>query len=298
MKTRVLETLNVKKAALAAIIINSLQIAAAIALVLFVLLDGNAETLRGITGTAVLLAMTFIIVWGAVVDIREGVRAERVAVKMGGLTETVDQMNDLNLALRKQRHDFLNHLQVVYSLMEMKEYGEASAYIEQVYGDMQSVSRALKTRCAPVNALLRAKLNEGESRRIKMTADISAAWENLPVPAWEMCRVLSNIIDNAFDALKDTRAPEIVITLAEDIRAYSFRIENNGPMIPDNSRRHIFEAGVSSKGEGRGMGLSIARETLEQAGGGLTFESDEKHTAFSGFVPKVAPQPRTKGNHA
>lgn len=288
MKVRFLEQLNIKKAALAAIIINSLQIAAVLALALYILLDGRTDTLRGVAGMTILCVLSLIVIWGAVVDIKEGVRAERVATKMGGLDETVRQMSDLNHALRAQRHDFLNHLQVVYSLIEMNDYKEARDYIERVYGDMKSVSQALKTKCAPVNALLRAKLAEGQARGVKMTANITAAWEELPLPAWEMCRVLSNLIDNALDALKETKNPEIIISLREDLRTFSFCVENNGPMIPLESQKKIFEAGVSTKGEGRGMGLSIARETLRAVQGDLTLSSDARRTAFSGFIPRRA----------
>lgn len=287
MKIHHVENVNVKKVAFAAIIINALQILAAVALILFVLLDGNAQTLKGSLGIVILAALALIVIWGAVVDIKESVKAERVAFKMGGLSETVDQMNDLNLALRAQRHDFLNHLQVVYSLMEMQEYDEASDYIEHVYGDMQSVSRALRTKCAPVNALLRAKINEGEALNITMETDITAAWEALPLPAWEMCRVLSNLIDNAFDALKNTQNPRVKITLKEDLRTFSFAVRNNGPMVPKSISKHIFEAGVSTKGEGRGMGLSIAKETLKNAGGDLNLISNENETIFEGHVLRV-----------
>ena len=48
----------------------------------------------------------------------------------------------------------------------------------------------------------------------------------------------------------------------------------------------IFEPGFSGKGEGRGMGLHIARETMRGAAGDLTVESNEEYTAFRGFLPK------------
>ena len=47
-----------------------------------------------------------------------------------------------------------------------------------------------------------------------------------------------------------------------------------------------FDAGFSGKGEGRGMGLHIARETMRQAGGDLTVESSDAFTAFRGVLPK------------
>ena len=279
--------LNVRKAALYSIVINALQIAAVVALAVYILNDGVNQALRGPVGDLVVLLLAAVVSWGAVMDIREAYRAMRLSAQLRGLDETVSQMTDLNTALRAQRHDFLNHLQVVYSLIEMGEYPEANRYIEQVYGDIQSVSRALKTRCAPVNALLRAKMAEAEQRGAQVELSVNASWDTLPLPGWEMCRVLSNLIDNALDALRDTPQPRLWITLREDVKSDSFEVKNNGPAIPEKNLARIFEPGFSGKGEGRGMGLHIARETMRQAGGDLTVESNEQFTAFRGNLPKV-----------
>ncbi len=278
--------LNIRKAALYSIVINALQIVAAVALAVYILSDGVNQSLHGPLGDIVVLLLAAVVTWGAVMDIREAYKAGKLSFKLRGLDETVNQMSEMNIALRAQRHDFLNHLQVVYSLMEMKEYEEANRYIEQVYGDIQSLSQALKTACAPVNALLRAKIAEARQRGIQAEWEVHATWESLPLPAWEMCRVLSNLIDNAMDALESRPDPRLWITLGEDVKSYSFEVKNNGPAIPEKNLASIFDAGFSGKGEGRGMGLYIARETMRSADGDLTVESSGDFTAFRGFLPK------------
>ena len=278
---------NLNKAALYSIVINALQIVSAVALAGLILAEDYNPSLRGPVGKIIVITLALVASWGAFMDIREALQARKMGFKLRGLDETVSQMSDLNHALRAQRHDFLNHLQVVYSLIEMEEYAEANRYIEQVYGDIQQVSKALKTACAPVNALLRAKMAEAEQRGVKVELSVHAAWDSLPIPAWEMCRVLSNLIDNALDALSETENPTLFIGLGEDVKGFFFTVKNNGPMIPPDRQSAIFEAGVSGKGEGRGMGLFIARETLRQAGGDLTVESDAAATAFFGQVPKT-----------
>lgn len=295
MKVKVHPQFNLRKAALYAIVINVLQILAMAALAIYILIDGVNQALQGLLGDLIVLTLSLVVAWGAAVDIREAIHARGMTVKLHGLDEIVSQMSDLNHALRAQRHDFLNHLQVVYSLIEMGEYSEANQYIEQVYGDIQAVSRVLKTACAPVNALLRAKIAEAEQRGIQVELSVNGAWSNLPLPAWEMCRVLSNLIDNAMDALAGHPTPRLTITLGEDVRGFSFTVENNGPAIPPETQAAIFEAGFSGKGEGRGMGLFISRETLQAVGGDLTVKSDAASTAFSGTVPRT---PMTSGEPA
>ncbi|MBR6525271.1 MAG: Spo0B domain-containing protein [Clostridia bacterium] len=285
--------MDVNKASLYCMLINFMQILAGALLAMFILLDTN-NTLTVFNEVLVLL-LTGIACFGAVVDIREAMTARRMHVKMQGLNETVDQMSEMNVALRAQRHDFLNHLQVVYSLMEMEEYKDACGYIEQVYGDIRALSTSLRTANAPVNALLRAKMAECEQAGVALTLEVEGMWKDLPLPGWEMCRVLSNLIDNARDALTGNgsetmgkSAKTIKVHLGEDLKQFRFSVENNGPMIPEEFMRIMFEPGISQKGEGRGMGLHIARETLRLAGGDMTVESDEIRTVFSGFVPKNA----------
>ncbi|MBR6808938.1 MAG: Spo0B domain-containing protein, partial [Clostridia bacterium] len=192
---------NMKKAAVYSVVINAFQILAMLALAIYVFTDEFNHVLQDSLGDILILMLTVVVIWGAVVDIREAVKTGRMHVQLHRLDETVTQMTDMNHALRAQRHDFLNHLQVVYSLMEMEEFSEAQQYISQVYGNIQDLSRQLKTACAPVNALLRAKTTEAEGKKIRLFVDVKAAWKDLPLPAWEMCRVLSNLIDNAMDAL-------------------------------------------------------------------------------------------------
>lgn len=279
---------NAFKLAVYAIVVNSLEILAALGLTLYIFLGRNA----GALSKSAVVFLSVVVTLGAIVDIREAVDTIRVRHDLNSLDETVQAMTDMNHALRAQRHDFLNHLQVVYGLMELKEYDEAMRYLEEVYGDIRSLGKSLRTANAPVNALLMAKAVECREKGIDFETEIHARWEHLPLKDWEMCRCLSNLIDNARDAVEKTRHPKIRVTLNEDLRQYSFTVRNNGPRIPMEIADSIFEAGFSGKGEGRGMGLFITRQTLEEAGGGITVESNDRWTSFRGFVPVPAVTPR------
>ncbi|MBQ8954227.1 MAG: Spo0B domain-containing protein [Clostridia bacterium] len=285
MPRRVRRFVNLEKAVAYTVAINALQIAGAVTLALLSLVTGG-HAFVGLPEQVLLCTMTLVVSWGAALDIREALSARRMASEADMLEEAYDQLGELNGTLRAQRHDFMNHLQVVYSLMELGDYGEASDYIERVYGDIRRVSRTLKTAHPAINALLAAKVSDCESRGIKVTLQIESAWADLPVESWAMCRVLGNLIDNAMDALRAVPEPALTVRLSESLHGYDFAVANNGPMIPQSVRERIFQRGFSTKGEGRGMGLSIVRGIVDEAGGTLTVSSDERQTAFSGSLPK------------
>ena len=277
--------IDVGKASLYAVIVNVSEIVVLAGFVLYVLMtDITADNHHAIQGLAILGSL--MACWGAFLDIREALITRRRLHFIEDLEQTNVQMDTLNHTLRAQRHDFLNHLQVVYSLMEMKEYGEATDYLEKVYGEIRSVASFLGTKSTAVNALLKVKAGACAQHGVELQLNIKSALEGLTMPAWELCRVLANLIDNAIDALKTTEKPCICLTIAEDLRTFTFTVANNGDMIPPDMRQSIFEAGVSTKGEGRGMGLSIVKETLDAYGGTITCDSGAMETAFSVTVPK------------
>ena len=51
-------------------------------------------------------------------------------------------------------------------------------------------------------------------------------------------------------------------------------MQNSGSGIPEELRERIFEPFFSSKREGTGLGLTIARRFIESHGGRLSVESD------------------------
>jgi signal transduction histidine kinase len=63
-------------------------------------------------------------------------------------------------------------------------------------------------------------------------------------------------------------------------------VENNGPAIPPDVQKRIFQMGFTTKSDGHGSGLSIVEEILKRYGGEIAVTSDENSTAFAGAVPK------------
>lgn len=281
------ERLNVRKAARFTVIINALQVAAMVAALVYALSQPAAK--GRYVEISVLAAALLIVSWGAILDIREALNVRRIAEQARMLEEAYGQLENLNGTLRKQRHDFMNHLQVVFSLLELNEFGEAMKYVESVYGDIKKTGSVLKTAIPAVNALIAAKRQDCEERGIALEIRIGSGWKELPVPGWEMCRVLGNLIDNARDALSETsddRPKRIALEIDETAGSYTFRVGNNGPVIPPSLQRSIFQMGFTTKSDGHGSGLSIVRDILTQYGGEIGVESSPAETVFCGSIPK------------
>jgi len=272
------------------IVFNILEIIAGLVMIILVnrMLDSGVE--ESVARMTTLLCVT-IVGWGAITDISASMTSLRLVQKTQELETAYSQLEDLNREMRAQRHDFMNHLQVVYSLIEMNEPGEAMNYMDRIYGDMQRVSRMLRTACPAVNALIQAKVVEASERGAELKLSIAAQWDDQLMPSWEICRVLANLIDNALDAACSAEHPQgvkptVELVLGEDLRSWFFSVRNNGPQIDEKTRKRIFEPGFTTKATGQGMGLFIVSQTIAQMGGRITLESHDGDTVFSGFVPR------------
>lgn len=204
------------------------------------------------------------------------------------LEESIQNLEDLNTTLRSQRHDYLNHFQVIYGLMELKEYEEAKKYLDPVFKDIMKVSKALKTAQPAVNALLKAKMEVAEKKEIDLFLEVRSDLKNIVIEPWNLCKVLANIIDNGITALTELEHEKnLFVEISEDKSSYIFLIYNNGRKIPDNILEDVFKQGVTTKKEqGHGMGLYIVSKIVREAGGTVGVTSDSKKTCFTVVIPK------------
>ena len=276
---------NVRKAATMSIVMNSIEVALLIGLLLLDVFTDNPKLMHFARPFST-IALVMLILEG-LTSVRDGFIWRKTNQQNEMMAEAMDQLDELNIQLRMQRHDFLNHLQVVYSLVDMKENDEAVRYIETVYGQMRRLSAGMKTDKPAVNALLQAKLAQAEDKGVRLQLEVTSPLTDLPVNDWELCRVLGNLIDNGMDAMEGMVHPEMKVELYEDLKSYGLRVSNNGPEIPAANRQRIFNTGFTTKAAGHGLGLSIVKEILEDAGGGISLESDAQRTAFTGWIPKA-----------
>jgi len=207
------------------------------------------------------------------------------------LLRSIRELENFNTALRAQRHDYLNHFQVVYGLMELEEYEEAKKYLSPVFKDILKLGKALKTSKPAVNALLQAKLSEAEQKGIDMYLEIRSDLSKLPMESWNLCKILANILDNAIKAVSEKTEGEkkVEVLISEGVEEYEFCMRNNGPKISPEIFGEIFKQGVSTKKEnGHGMGLYIVDKIVRENGGTVSLESTEEWTTFTVQIKKVS----------
>lgn len=272
--------MNIKKTVKALLIINGLQFMAAFLLWLVIGTQILGQVTPAIYLTiGIMLISSFLTLMGLSIASR---------YQNDSYRESMANLENLNLKLRAQRHDYMNHLQVIYGLLELGEYEDAREYMAPVFKDIIKVTRALKTSQPAVNALLQAKMESAEKKGIDMFVEVGTPLKEIPLEPWELCKVLSNLIDNGITALEEKEGEkQLVVEIRQESENYCFRIRNNGPVIPKEQQALIFKQGFSTKKEeGHGTGLAIVSGIVKDAKGSINLVSDAEETCFEVRLPR------------
>ncbi|CAM3489302.1 ATP-binding protein [Nocardioides zeicaulis] len=204
---------------------------------------------------------------GAVVTVRD--RTELQAV-----TGELDLVRGLTESLRAQNHEAANRLHTVVSLVEMGRPEQAVEFATDELQVAQDLADELVSAVEePVlAALLLGKTAQAAERGITLDIDGELP-ARLPVGGRDLVALVGNLVDNAFDAVAETRAlrrQRVRVALAGDADHLRIEVDDSGPGVALDDRQRVLDRGWSSKAdEGRGLGLAIVSQVVARHGGHL-----------------------------
>jgi PAS domain S-box-containing protein len=104
----------------------------------------------------------------------------------------------------------------------------------------------------------------------------------------QICQVLLNLLQNAFDALVDVEGDRwVTLDVTRCSGLVVFSVTDSGPGIAPGNRTHIMEPFFTTKpvGKGMGLGLTISRSIALEHGGTLELDEESPHTCFRLKLP-------------
>jgi signal transduction histidine kinase len=106
----------------------------------------------------------------------------------------------------------------------------------------------------------------------------------------QLQQVILNLVVNGIDAMKDMPSKNCIISIRTS-RVENFAqlsVSDRGPGIPEDKLREVFQPFFTSKEEGMGMGLSIARTIIEAHNGQIWAQNrDDCGASFRIRLPVV-----------
>jgi two-component system C4-dicarboxylate transport sensor histidine kinase DctB len=129
----------------------------------------------------------------------------------------------------------------------------------------------------PVQASIAAGLALLEHRIRRQGVHVAVDLPEAQIRVWaeqvRLEQVLTNILQNGFDALKGVASPEVVISVEVAGERVTITITDNGPGIAPEDIPRAFSAFFTTKRDGLGLGLPISRGIVQDFGGQLTYQA-------------------------
>lgn len=211
-------------------------------------------------------------VLGAVITFRKKSVVEEMANQLTGFKNYVT-------ALRAQTHEFMNKMHVIMGLIDMKAYDELKNYTQEIAYNRQSEVSYIVTRLKDItlSGFILGKISRSRELDIdfRLTEE-SELHSELDVPSvHDIVLIAGNLIENAFDALKNFNGERIVnLSILDFDKEIVIVVEDSGPGMREVTKQKIYERGFSTKDDsGRGFGLFLAKQSVDSLNGTIIVES-------------------------
>ena len=166
-----------------------------------------------------------------------------------------------------------------------------------------------KMEPTPLNPLIKEYVNLAfhgmragdDPINVDIDLQLDKAVGELPLVSEDFSRVILNLVNNAFDAMKEKTLqgfethgglenyqPKLTVRTFRNENTVTIEIKDNGPGIPDEMKDKIMQPFFTTKKgtQGTGLGLSITNDIIKAHGGSIDIESNEIGTVFKINLPK------------
>jgi PAS domain S-box-containing protein len=169
----------------------------------------------------------------------------------------------------------------------LNDIQQASASAAEIISRLRNLARKrpMERQSVDLNevvaSVVRLVAADATRRRVHLRAEGCESNLTLMADRVSLQHVILNLVMNAMEALEDVPGHrEVIVRTRRNGDGAEIAVQDNGPGIPVEILPRVFDAFVTSKSDGIGLGLSIARSIVEahhgrvsasNAGGGASF---------------------------
>ena len=202
-------------------------------------------------------------------------------------TELVKREFEINRQTQEMlsawRHDYQNHINIVYSLLKKGDVDRARIYIEKMNCSNHEEEQSINCGEVILDVILSAKIKRAKTSGIRFEHEVLLT-NPLPLEENELTTLLGNLLDNAIEAN---------LKVAEEKRFIEFRMKS----IKDDYYiliKNRFNKRLTIKGKnlvsdkvnyGHGIGMKQAKKVLNRVGGFLDWESQDDIFVLKVIIP-------------
>lgn len=128
--------------------------------------------------------------------------------------------------IQVQRHDFLNHLQVISGLLQLKKVDRVREYIGQISMEMAQLSQTTRMKLPEVTAALLAGFNEASKSQIDLELTVNSNLADCAVPGPVVGHALERSLNCAFATMAspEVRERRLAVIFEESEKEFTCRL--------------------------------------------------------------------------
>ncbi len=136
-----------------------------------------------------------------------------------------------------------------------------------------------------VDSVVQFVRDQLRSRGVEIDVVLDESAPTLSLDEGQIRQALLNLIRNAGDELAGQPDALVRISLSCHTDHVELEVADNGEGIPDDIIDKVFEAFVSSKSTGTGLGLALTQQIIEDHGGSISVANSEGGAVFTIVLP-------------
>lgn len=177
-------------------------------------------------------------------------------------------------SIRERQHDFKNHLNalegMIYSINNYDELvWEQKKYLQSIMGELEPARLLTLVENPLIAGFLNYKVSKAQEMGITARYHCVLQKQDMGIPEFKLIEMMGILLDNAIEELSRESIADrvLVIELMVEGNIMKFSVSNSYENNNNLDVSKIFENGYSSKGNGRGIGLSKLKHMMKDNNG-------------------------------
>ncbi|WP_346887032.1 GHKL domain-containing protein [Clostridium sp. UBA1056] len=189
-------------------------------------------------------------------------------------------LNEYIEKLRASEHEYKNHLNVIYSTLQIGDYDEVSKIIKKYIEDIRykdTLTKLMTIDNIILRALIYSKICEAEKVDVKIKYSVNNSLKDIKISQSDMVIVLTNLLNNAIEAAKESSNRLVELYIDEDYSTNGKHIITVKNTVKDMNELNIssmFSQGYSTKSSSRGYGLYNVQKIVSTNKGNILMETN------------------------
>ena len=128
--------------------------------------------------------------------------------------------------IQVQRHDFLNHLQVISGLTQLNKIDRVREYISRISMEIAEMSQTARVKIPEVTAVLLAGFNDASMSQVELKLSVNSSLSGCAVPGPVAGAALERALTCAIEAVAPpgTGKNRLEVLLSESDKKYTCRL--------------------------------------------------------------------------